>query len=662
VRKQVEDLAAEVAAERARAEAAAEAAQRDRRLLDRLADIRSAKADDRLGDRTDDAYGAAFREAGIDPDALPPEAAGQLINARPPETATAIAQALDDWAAVRRDLRNHVAGARRLAAAARSADPDPWRNNLRDALEITDRSARLARLTALTASVAEQVLPPVSFDLLGKALSNLGAKTEAESVLRRGRRAYPSDVWLNYDLGRALEQLSRGEEAIRYYTAARTIRPETAHELAHALRNQGESEEGISVFRDLVRARPASGRHLSCLGDALQSRGLREEATQALTKAVAVLEKTIAAGPDDVYAHIQLGNALSSLGRLDEALLMYREAARLKPNSSLALVTLGRALESYWRYDEAVATYRASLQIEPEDTSALMALGRTLVLMGRGDEGITTLRQAVHLAPNNGMAHNALGWALTNTGRSEEALAEARAGVRLIPDDSNANLNLGACLLDLGRYDEAEKAFRESIKNRPDDHFALNYLAWLLATSPEHERYAQNEAVALARKAVELSPQTASYVNTLGIALYRAGQLEEAITTLRHSAVMQFGRDSSDWFFLSMALYRRGEIEEAMSSFAQGVAVLKLFRLSEADCRRFWAEASVLFGALGPGPTPYQIRTAPERAMLELRRAVAAGTVDRQSLKQDASFLPLRSRPEFQALMNSAIPGQRSAK
>ena len=91
VREQVEDLVAEVAADRGRAAAAAEAAARDRRLLDRLTDIRSARADDRLGDNTDAAYREAFREAGIDPDALTPEEAGRRIKARPPEIATALA-------------------------------------------------------------------------------------------------------------------------------------------------------------------------------------------------------------------------------------------------------------------------------------------------------------------------------------------------------------------------------------------------------------------------------------------------------------------------------------------------------------------------------------------------------------------------------------------
>ena len=88
VRKQVEELVAAIAAERGGAAAAADEAARDRRLVDRLTDIRSARADDRQGDATDIAYGEAFREADIDVDALSSEEAGRRIKARPAEIAT----------------------------------------------------------------------------------------------------------------------------------------------------------------------------------------------------------------------------------------------------------------------------------------------------------------------------------------------------------------------------------------------------------------------------------------------------------------------------------------------------------------------------------------------------------------------------------------------
>ena len=38
--------------------------------------------------------------------------------------------------------------------------------------------------------------------------------------------------------------------------AARSLRPETAHELAHALEAKGETDEAIGVFEDLARQRP----------------------------------------------------------------------------------------------------------------------------------------------------------------------------------------------------------------------------------------------------------------------------------------------------------------------------------------------------------------------------------------------------------------------
>ena len=83
----------------------------------------------------------------------------------------------------------------------------------------------------------------------------------AESVLRKAQQRHPRDVWVNYALGRVLEKLSRRDEAIRFYTAARSIRPETAHELAHALAKRGDSDEAHRRVPRSQGARPAIARH-----------------------------------------------------------------------------------------------------------------------------------------------------------------------------------------------------------------------------------------------------------------------------------------------------------------------------------------------------------------------------------------------------------------
>jgi serine/threonine-protein kinase len=74
-----------------------DAAERDRALLDRLVEIRSAEEDDGNGSATDAAYAVAFREAGIDLAKLTAEEAGAKIKARPPSVALGMTAALDDW-------------------------------------------------------------------------------------------------------------------------------------------------------------------------------------------------------------------------------------------------------------------------------------------------------------------------------------------------------------------------------------------------------------------------------------------------------------------------------------------------------------------------------------------------------------------------------------
>ena len=220
--------------------------------------------------------------------ALPAEEAAKRIRARPPEVATALATALDDWAAVRRDRKKDRAGAAALSALAGAADPDAWRLGLRQALDLPDGTARLdGAATAWPRPRSFDTLGPISLDLLGRALKDAGDPAGAEVVLRQAQQRHPGDVWINYDLARALEKLARRDEAIRYYTAARSLRPETAHELAHMLGLRGEQDEEIAVFEDLEAAAAGQRSPPRLPGPGPEGIGPEGEAAQVLEAAEA---------------------------------------------------------------------------------------------------------------------------------------------------------------------------------------------------------------------------------------------------------------------------------------------------------------------------------------------------------------------------------------
>ena len=117
-------------------------------------------------------------------------------------------------------------------------------------------------------------------------------------------------------------------------------------------------------------------------------------------------------------------------------------------------------------------------------------------------------------------------------GKLEEAVAEYREAIRLKPGDARAHGNLGVALSEQGKRDEALAEHRETIRLEPNFAAGHNNLAWVLASQLDPKHRDPTEALAHARKAVELEPQEGDYFNTLGFVEYRSGNLDAARTAL----------------------------------------------------------------------------------------------------------------------------------
>jgi serine/threonine-protein kinase len=545
---------------------AAASAERDAHLIRETVDIRSAEADDPDGSARDTAYAVAFRDAGIDVDALAPEVAAAKIQARPRGVAVALVAALDDWAIFRRAARpRDTDGWKRLVAMARGADPDETRDRLRQLWSEGDRRAQREPLLKLAREADTRGWPPTSLTLLAAGLDAAGERQAAVDLLGRAQADHPGDVWINYDLAKLLEQLHppRTEEAIRFYSVARGLRPETGHGLAIALEDHGRGDEAVAVWRDLTRIRSEDGRNWDSLGKLLGQRGDRAGAEKALAKAVYLLREAIQLRPD-FAAHNDLGVALSHQGKLDEAIAEYREAIRLKPNFAETHSNLGLALSDQGKLDGAIVEYREAIRLKPDYAESHTNLGLALSNQGTLAEAIVAHREAIRLMPDLPNAHNNLGLALRQQGKLAEAITEYREAIRLKPDYDKAHNNLGNALSGQGKLDEAIAEFREAIRLKPDSAEAHCNIG---ATLRDQRKL--DEAIAEFREAIRLKPDLAGAHYNLGNALRDQGKFEEAIAEFREA--IRLNPDFAEAHCnLGQGLQRQGQFREGLAELRRG--------------------------------------------------------------------------------------------
>jgi tetratricopeptide (TPR) repeat protein len=249
------------------------------------------------------------------------------------------------------------------------------------------------------------------------------------AILRQAQQRHPDDFWVNFELGSCLYHLRppRLEEAIRYYTAAVAVRPESIaarENLGIALADKGKLDEAIVQFRQAIRHQPDHASTHNSLGRALYAKG-------ELDEAIACYRKAIALDPKFAYAHNNRGNALKDKGKVDEAIACFHKAIALDPKYASAHYNLGNALDGKGQLDEAIACYRKAIALDPKLARARMNLGIALYLKGQVDEGMLCLKRAIELDPKDAMAHCNLGRALVRKGQFKEGVEALRLGHQL---------------------------------------------------------------------------------------------------------------------------------------------------------------------------------------------------------------------------------------
>jgi tetratricopeptide (TPR) repeat protein len=211
-----------------------------------------------------------------------------------------------------------------------------------------------------------------------------------------------------------------------------------------------------------------------------------------------------------------------------ESLFVHALAVTTEDNP-YARINYGVALEEKDRRVEALVQYREAARLAPDNVEVRYNIGNLLDKMGQPEEALPELLKAVQLNPKLPSLHDALGDVLVELGRFDEALGQFAEAARLEPAYPAAHFDMGKALLKQGRDAGALDEFRAALRLDPDNFQILAYTAHVLAADDHPQIRDGKTALALAARANTLTDGTQPFVlDALGMACAETGDFTNA--------------------------------------------------------------------------------------------------------------------------------------
>jgi serine/threonine protein kinase/Flp pilus assembly protein TadD len=262
-----------------------------------------------------------------------------------------------------------------VRAMLRAADPDPYRDAVRDALAAGHRPRAV-----VLAGRPDALAQPPGFATALVQLGGLSTDRQV-AVLEGALRARPGNYALLMTLGNTYQQTALPAAALTHPASPLIMTPGITYQQT---RREFVAER-VRWFQAAVAAHPGSAVAHNSLAVALRDKGDRDGAAEEVREAVRL-------DPKYPHARNNLGLVLLKKGTLDGAVAELREAVRLDPKLAGARNSLGLALTQKGDVDGALAAYREALRLDPKYAGAHNNLAWLLAV---GPDGVRDGERAV---------------------------------------------------------------------------------------------------------------------------------------------------------------------------------------------------------------------------------------------------------------------------
>ena len=179
---------------------------------------------------------------------------------------------------------------------------------------------------------------------------------------------------------------------------------------------------------------------------------------------------------------------------------------------------------------QAIDDLNEALRQEPRNPTMLHERGKAWKATENYDLAVADFTEAIRWNPRYAAAYASRGFVWFAKHEPAKAVADFDAVIRLDPNSAMAFNNRGYNRQLLGQYPAALQDYEQAIRLAPDYVLAYQNKAWLLATCPDDAVRNGAQALAAAKKALELvDEQHWSDWKALAAALAETGDFEKAV-------------------------------------------------------------------------------------------------------------------------------------
>lgn len=229
----------------------------------------------------------------------------------------------------------------------------------------------------------------------------------------------------------------------------------------------------------------------------------------------------------------------------EKALALLEKIVEQAPNDVEQRRLLVQAYEEKEEWARAVPHLEAAIRIGGGDAAEYQALGQLLLQSQLHEKLIQLCERTTRLYPDNPIFHIHAAFAQRSLQRWEKAIQSMEKAAAMAENGQAELVNhrfyfqFGLTLERGGRHDEAAKMFEKAITLTPKDEIedaanTMNYLGYMWLELGKH----LDKAGELIRKANELQPDKAAYVDSLGWWHFKKGDYAHALIELERALAL----------------------------------------------------------------------------------------------------------------------------